>query len=200
MQAVAPTKAPVVEDVEDVNDSEGTAKRGRGAAPDKNYGTLFNNDSEAKSNPPMKDGSSVEGFRIYCIANQVDKADFESDDDAKKIAATKCFVWARNQQQALAFYGESLFLVDTLERKTRTTKIDPIYIRYIGMALFTDSYTGLDTIFADDDRYYQYVVEQAAIPDSEETKDRIAKQNQFQKFLNSAEAKNYVASKVKKAA
>lgn len=211
MQATlqAPTKAnpaPQVEDISDDASSDG-AKRGRGAAPDKNYGTLFSADKlqEAKANPPLKDGDTVEGFRLYKIANIADAEKFKSDDDAVVLSVVKALVWGRNQQQALAFYGESLYVVDTFERKTRTTKIDPIYVQYLGMAIMTGSYTGLDTIFADDDRYYQYVVDMAGLSDEEFKKDnegvnRFAKQADFKKFLDSAEAKAYVASKATKAA
>lgn len=206
MQATlqAPTKA-VVEDIED-NSSDG-AKRGRAAAPDKNYGTIFSADklAEAKSNPPLKDGDTVEGFRLYKIADLKDVEIFKSDDEAKVLSVVKALVWGRNQQQALAFYGETLYVVDTFDRKTRTTKIDPIYVQYIGMCINTDNYAGLDTIFNDDERYYQYVVDMAGLTDEEFKKDnegvnRFAKQEQFKKFLNSNECKSYLASKTAKAA
>lgn len=208
MQATlqAPTKsnAPVVEDIEDNSDG---AKRGRGAAPDKNYGVIFSADklAEARSNPPLKDGDTVEGFRLYKIADKADAEKFKSDDEATVLSVVKALVWGRNQQQAQAFLGDTLWVCDTFDRKTRTTKIDPIYVQYLGMAIMNKAYTGLDTIFNDDDRYYQYVVDMAGMSDEEFKKEnegvnRFAKQADFQAFLNSAEAKSYVASKTTKAA
>lgn len=207
----APTKAnpaPALQGGEDIEDpNSGDAKRGRGAAPDKNYGTIFAPDKlqDAKSNPPLKDGDTVDGFRLYKIAPISAGDKFKSENEAEVLSVVSALVWGRNQQQALAFYGETLYLVDTFDRKTRTTKIDPIYVQYLGMAIKTGMYNGLDTIFNDDERYYQYVVDMAGVDDAtfkadNEGVNRFATQAEFKKFLDSAEAKSYVASKATKAA
>lgn len=115
-KAVEPVKSDGVEELD-----EERPTRGRGAAPTVNYRKIFTDVDKCKMNPPsFEDGSLASDYRIYKITDSTNNT---------KLS----YVWARSNDQALAFIAGELYLSEPLEAKSRgrAAAIDPVYCMYV---------------------------------------------------------------------
>lgn len=154
-----------VEELEEVDSDE---KQTRKPAPDVYYKAVFDNVDNAKNSPPSyssdkfaEDGTPITkkgdlgiGYKVYVIKPVKDSKESTVETEWK-------YVWARNADQALAFFSSNYFAAEPLEagKRGKSASIDPIYCAYMDKMIKDQDNDAIKVFLTELPQYRGYAVE-----------------------------------------